>query len=152
MQALHYLVVIKRELSKKAKLSIFKAVFVPILIYDHESWVMTERVRFQAQASKMRFLQRIEGVTLFNKVCSSEIQKSPNIEPLLLQIERSQLIWFGHVSRMPQKKLHKLALLAKANGRRPVDDLELDRSITLRILMELLGTSLKRNDGCDRRP
>ena len=32
-RALHYSVVMKRELSKKAKLSIFKAVFVPILIY-----------------------------------------------------------------------------------------------------------------------
>ena len=74
MRALHYSVVIKRELSKKAKLSIFKAVFVPILTYGHESWVMTKRMRSQVlQASKMRFLRRIEGVTLFNKVRSSEI-------------------------------------------------------------------------------
>ena len=65
-------------------------------------------------------LRRIEGVTLFNKVRSSEIRKSPNIEPLLLRIERSQLRWFGHVSRMPQERLPKQALLAKANGRRPV--------------------------------
>ena len=33
----------KRELSKKAKLSIFKQVFVAILTYGYESWVMTER-------------------------------------------------------------------------------------------------------------
>ena len=44
MRALHYSVVMKRELWKKAKLSIFKAVFVPILTYGHESWVMTERM------------------------------------------------------------------------------------------------------------
>ena len=120
MRALHYSVVMKRELSKKAKLSIFKAVFVPILAYDHESWVMTKRVRSQVQASEMRFLRRIEGVTMFNKVRSSEIRKSLNIEPLLLRIERSQLRWFGHVSRMPRKRLPKQAILATANGRRPV--------------------------------
>ena len=45
MRALHYSVVMKRELSKKAKLSIFKVVLVPILTYGHESWVMTERMR-----------------------------------------------------------------------------------------------------------
>ena len=56
MRALHYSVVMKRELSKKAKLSIFKAVFVPILTYGHESWVMTERMRSQVQASEVRFL------------------------------------------------------------------------------------------------
>ena len=120
MRALHYSVVMKRELSKKAKLSIFKAVFVPILTYGHESWVMTERMRSQLQASEMSFLRKIEGVTLFNKVRSSEIRKSVNDEPLLLRIERSQLRWFGHVSRMPQERLPKQALLAKANGRRPV--------------------------------
>ena len=81
---------------------------------------MTERVRSQVQASKMRFLRRFEGVTLFNKVRSSEIQKSLNIEPLLLRIERSQLRWFGHVNKMPQERLPKQALLARANGKRPV--------------------------------
>ena len=81
---------------------------------------MTKRMRSQAQVSEMRFLRRVEGVTLFNKVRSSELRKSLNIEPLLLRIERSQLRWFGHVSRMPQERLPKQALLAKANGRRPV--------------------------------
>ena len=71
IRALHYSVVMKRELSKKAKLPIFKKVFVPILTYGHESWVMTERVRSHVPASEMRFLRRIEGVTLFNKVLGS---------------------------------------------------------------------------------
>ena len=47
MRALHYLVVMKRELSKKTKLSIFKTAFVPILTYDHESLVMIERRQSQ---------------------------------------------------------------------------------------------------------
>ena len=96
---------------------------------------MTERMRSQVQASEMRFLRRIEGVTLFNQVRSSEIQKSLNIDPLLLRIGRSQLRWFSHVSRMPQERLPKQALLAKANGKNyQLDDLELDGPITLRNL------------------
>ena len=72
-------------------LLIFKTVFVSILTYGHESWVMTERVRSQVQAFKVKFLLRIEGITLFNKVRSLEIPKSLNNESLLLRIERSQL-------------------------------------------------------------
>ena len=53
-------------------------------------------------------------------VRSSEIRKSLNIEPFLLSTARLQLRWFGHVSRMPQERLSKQALLAKANERRPV--------------------------------
>ena len=154
MRALHYSVVMKRELSKKAKLSIFKEVFVPILTYGHESWVTTKRVRSQVQASEMRFLRRIERVTLFNKVRSSEIRKSLYIEPLLLRIKRSQLRRFGHVSRMPQeKRLRKQALHAKANGKTPIGrprtrwtDYNEDLG------MEPLGTLPKRNDGGDGRP
>ena len=123
----------RRELSKivkgchetriveKGKALNLQKSFVPILTYGHESWVMTERMRSQVQASEMRFLRRIEGVTLFNKVRSSETRKSLNIKPLLLRIERSQLRWFGHVSRLRQKSLPKQALLAKANGRRPLE-------------------------------
>ena len=37
MRALHYSVIMKRELSKKAKLSIVRTAFDPILTYGHES-------------------------------------------------------------------------------------------------------------------
>ena len=96
---------------------------------------MTERMRSQVQASEMRFLRRIERVTLFNKMRSSEIRKSLNIEPLHHRIERSQLKWFDHVSRMPQERLPKQALyLPKQMGENQSDDLELNGPITLRIL------------------
>ena len=70
---------------------------------------------------KWGFYEESKELPLLNKVRSSEIRKSLNIEPLLLRIERSQLRWFGHVSRMPQERLPKQALHAKANGRRPVE-------------------------------
>ena len=40
---------------------------------------MTERVRLQMQASKMRILQKIKGVTMFDKVRNTAIQESLNI-------------------------------------------------------------------------
>ena len=82
---------------------------------------MTERVQSPAQASKMRFLSRIEEVTLFNKVRSFEIRKSLCIEPLLSGIKKLQFRWFGHVSIISQKRLPKQALLAKENGPRQVE-------------------------------
>ena len=66
MRALHYSIVMKPELSKKAKLLILETFFVPILADGHESWVMTERVHSLVQEPEMRFLRKIEGVTLFN--------------------------------------------------------------------------------------
>ena len=48
-------VVMKRELSQSAKLAIFKSVYIPILTYGHECWVMTEKVRSRVQAAEMGF-------------------------------------------------------------------------------------------------
>ena len=48
---------------------------------------MTERVRSLVQASEMRFLRRIEGVTLFNKLHSYEIRKSLNIEQYFSELK-----------------------------------------------------------------
>ena len=125
---------------EKGKALNFQNSFCPhsYLLYGHEFWVITERVRSQVQASEMRFQQRIEEVTLFKKVHSSEIRKSLDIEPLFLRIERSQLKWFGHVRRMPHEKLPKQALLAKANRKKPaVEQSRLDEPITLNILDEI---------------
>jgi len=44
LRELYCSVVTKRELSKNAKLSVFKSVFIPILAYGHESSVTTERI------------------------------------------------------------------------------------------------------------
>ena len=68
MRALHRSVVLKRELSRKVKLSGFKSIFVPILTYGRGFWVMTERVRSQIQASEVRVLRIIKGGTMFDKL------------------------------------------------------------------------------------
>ena len=60
MRAFHYLVALKMELSRKAKLRVFNSRFVTILTYGYDFWVMAERVRSQMQASKMRFLRKIK--------------------------------------------------------------------------------------------
>ena len=42
MRALHRPVVVKKELSKKAKLLINRSIYVPTLTYGHELWEVTE--------------------------------------------------------------------------------------------------------------
>jgi len=51
----------QRNFSSTAKLSVFKSVFVLILTYGHESWVLTERILSQVQAPEMGVLRRAHG-------------------------------------------------------------------------------------------
>ncbi|KAJ0004772.1 hypothetical protein NQD34_010986 [Periophthalmus magnuspinnatus] len=71
MRSLYRSVVMKKELSRKAKLSIYRSIYVPTLTYGHELWVMTKRTRSRIQAAEMGFLRRVAGCTLRDRVRSS---------------------------------------------------------------------------------
>uniref|UniRef100_A0A8C6KT40 Reverse transcriptase domain-containing protein n=1 Tax=Nothobranchius furzeri TaxID=105023 RepID=A0A8C6KT40_NOTFU len=119
MPMLSRCVVVKRELSQKARLSIYRSIYVPILTYGHELWVMTKRTRSRIQAAEMSFLRRVAGLSLRDRVRSSDIREGLGVEPLLLRIERSQLRWFGHLVRMPPGRLPGEVFRACPAGRRP---------------------------------
>ena len=113
MWTLHRSVVVKRELSRKAKLWIYQSVLVPTLTSGHELWVVTERTRSRVQAAEMSFLRRLAGLSLRDRVRSSVIRRELGVDPLLLCVERSQMRRLGHLIRMPP-------------GRPPVGDPEED--------------------------
>ncbi|KAK0135268.1 TATA box-binding protein-associated factor RNA polymerase I subunit A [Merluccius polli] len=117
MRTLHGSVVVKRELSRKAKLSIYQSIYVPALTYGHELWVMTERTRSRVQA--MSFLRRVAGLSLKDRVRSSVIREELGVDPLLLRAERSQMRWLGHLVRMPPGRLPGEVFRARPTGRRP---------------------------------
>ena len=67
IRQLYRSVVLKRELCTKAKLSVFRSVFVPTLTYGYECWVITERVRSRVQAAEMGFLRKVRGLSLLEQ-------------------------------------------------------------------------------------
>ncbi|KAK3551056.1 hypothetical protein QTP70_011498 [Hemibagrus guttatus] len=119
MRSMYQSVVVKKELSRKAKLSIYQSIYVPTLTYGHELWVMTERVRSRIQVAEMSFLRRVAGRSLRDRVRSSVTREELGIELLLLHIERGQLRWLGHLFRMPPRRLPGEVFWACPTGKRP---------------------------------
>ena len=107
-------------LSMEAQVTIYNSLFKSVLTYGHESWILTERIRSRVQAAEMRFLRRIVGVSRIDQIRNSRIREAIAIESLLLQVERSQLQWLGHVLRMPNCRLVKQVFDAVPDGQRPV--------------------------------
>ena len=52
-----------KELSKKIKLKNVNATMLPVLIYRCEAWSLPKQQESKAQATQMRVLRRIEGVS-----------------------------------------------------------------------------------------
>ena len=113
----------------------YYSILVPILPYGHEFWIMTERVRSQMQAFEIKFLRKIKGGTMFDRVRNAVIRESLDIDSLLLCIERSQLRWFDNVSRMFQERLPSKLYLLKRMRRSQLDNHEQDGLIIWRILV-----------------
>ena len=99
---------------------------------------MTKRVQSLVQATKMRFLQTIDRVTLFSKVRICEIRKSLNIEPLRLWIEKSHLDGLAMLTECLRKNFRNKLYLPKLIGKDQLDDLEPNEAITLKILNEMV--------------
>ncbi|KAF7641884.1 hypothetical protein LDENG_00269530 [Lucifuga dentata] len=67
----------------------------------------------------MRFLHRVSGLTLRDRVRSSDIREGLGVELLLLRIERSQLRWYRHLVRTSPGCLPGEVFQARPTGKRP---------------------------------
>ncbi|TWW56294.1 hypothetical protein D4764_08G0002810 [Takifugu flavidus] len=98
MWALNRSAVVKRELSRKARLSIYRSIYVPVLTYGHQCWVMTERT---IQAAEMSFLRRVAGLSLRDRVTSSDIREELRAASLHREETRSR----DYISRLAWERL-----------------------------------------------
>ncbi|XDV52909.1 hypothetical protein PO909_021551 [Leuciscus waleckii] len=91
MRSMYRSVVVKKELSRKAQLSIYRSIYVPTLTYGHELWVMTERTRSRIQAAEMSFLRRVAGRSLRDRCESAGAQVSVKASTFTSHFKRTQI-------------------------------------------------------------
>lgn len=109
----------KKEVSKKTKMTVYKTIFIPTLTYGSESWVLTKETKRKLQTVEMKYLRAVLGVTRRDKIRNDHIRTKLQVEPLEKYIERNQLRWFGHLTRMQNKQQAKKIWQTRASGRRP---------------------------------
>jgi len=90
----------KREISKKTKVKVFKTIYRPILTFGCETWTLTKKEKNRIQAVEMKYLRRVRGLTVIDKVRNRKIRDELDIEPISDFIEKRQLSWWGHLQRM----------------------------------------------------
>ena len=109
-----------KNIPRECKITVFQSILKPILLYGAEVWSLTAKTESKLQAAEMRVLRLIKGVTRKDKIRNTSIRADLNATPLLEEIERIKLRWYGHVMRMTEEKKPKKYLLWKPDGKRPV--------------------------------
>ena len=74
-QVLYQTIVVRRELGGKAKFFFNQSVYILTLICVPELWLVTTRIRSRIQVEEVRFLCRVAGLSLRDKVRSTDIQR-----------------------------------------------------------------------------
>lgn len=90
-------VVGKREVDKRVKIHIFKAIYLPTILYGSGSWVLLEKLKSRIVALEMKYLRRVVSRTRRDHIRNSRIREELEVNPLTEMLEKRQLKWFGHV-------------------------------------------------------
>ncbi|CAH1987605.1 unnamed protein product, partial [Acanthoscelides obtectus] len=65
----------KKMTSRKTKMTVYRTVFRPILIFGSESWVLTNRQKSKLQVIDMKYLRAVKGVTRKDKIRNEVIRE-----------------------------------------------------------------------------
>ena len=85
-----------RELSRSAKMLVYKTMIEPTLTYGAESWVLKEREKQRIQAAEMRVLRKIAGVRRIDHVRNADIRAQLRQEGVVEQVGRRREVWKKH--------------------------------------------------------
>ena len=80
-------------------------------MYGSETWRLTENNKRQVEATKMDVLRRSSRISRNKRIRNVTIRQQIGLEETIVkEIEQNQLTWYGHVQRMVEGRLPKIAL------------------------------------------
>jgi len=75
------------------------------------SWGLTENNKRRVETTEMDALRRSPRISIKERNRNVTIRKQTGLEePIIKEIEQNQLTWYGHVQRMAEGRLLKIAL------------------------------------------
>ena len=105
------------NISETTKLTVYKKIYLPILLYGAENWILNERQRKRVAAAQMKYLRRVANIKLTDKIRSSVIREQLKMRHVQQDIDKKKLQWLGHLIRMPDNMPTKIAWKTRGHGK-----------------------------------
>ncbi|KAJ4440160.1 hypothetical protein ANN_08298 [Periplaneta americana] len=113
-----------RCISKKAKLTLYKTVVRPIVLYGSETWTLSKKMEQQLMTWERKILRKIYGPKYENGHWriryNTELKTQYKSPDIVAEIKARRLEWLGHVIRMNDQRIPKKILNTKPEGRRNI--------------------------------
>ena len=80
-------------------------------MYGSKTWRLTENNKKRVEATEMDALRRPSRISRKRRIRNVTIRKQIGLEETIIkETEQNQLTWYGHVQRMAEGRLPKIAL------------------------------------------
>jgi len=80
-------------------------------MYGSETWRLTENNKRRVEVTEMDALRRSCRISRKERIRNVTIRQQIGLEePIIKESEQNQLTWYGHVQRMAEGRLCKIAL------------------------------------------
>jgi hypothetical protein len=110
-----------KDIRKERKLNICNALIKSSLLFGSETWRLTEDNKRRVEATGMEVLRRSSRIARKEGIRNVTIRQQIGLEETIVkETEQNQLTWYGHVQRMAEERLPKIALqwMQKQKGAR----------------------------------
>jgi len=99
------------DIRKERKLNIYNALIKSSLLYGSETWRLTESNKRRVEATEMDALRRSSRISRKERIRNVIIRKHIGLEETIVkEIEQNRLTCYGHIQRMAEGRLPKIAL------------------------------------------
>jgi len=94
-----------KDVSNKTKVRLYETFVVPVLLYGSECWCLRKEDERKILTAEMTWLRKILHVTRRDRIKTIDIREIlQQKETMVDKIRRRRLTWFGHVSRMDERR------------------------------------------------
>ena len=105
-----------KNIQMQTKVRVYEATILSILLYASETWEMTVRDRQRLDAFHHKCLRRILNISWRDHITNEDVRNQSNHKLLSQIIAKRRLTWLGHVLRMPENSIVRMAITWKPEG------------------------------------
>ncbi|BHF63660.1 hypothetical protein SprV_0200665400 [Sparganum proliferum] len=94
-------------LQLSTKVRMYKAVILPTLLYEAETWTVYTKQARRVNHFHLSCLRRILRVNWQDRIPDTDVLEPTGILSIYTMLRQMQLLWSGHLVRMDDERLHK---------------------------------------------
>ena len=98
------------SISEKGRIRLYKALVLPILLYNSSTWALTKSALKQLDAFHPRQLRSLIQVKWPQKISNVALYQRCSLEPLNLGVKSAQWRLLGHILRLPDECPARMAM------------------------------------------